>query len=103
MEVIHQKDDISIPAWGAVVFPEVRAFRTIPLATSFKALPNNQDSFLKIVGNGVDDLIRLLPGIIFLWINPLGYGVHKAGIALIECGSILLLRIERMVFRGEIF
>jgi hypothetical protein len=102
VEMIHPQSDHSVTTWGAVDFPLHGTFRAPRVAALSEAFGYDEDPILKVVGHGFDDLIDLFIGIVFCGIDPLGHGFDIVSIALIKSGTILLLRIERILLYRQV-
>ena len=103
MEVVHQQGNHPVTARGAVVFPLGGSLRAASSPTLFVSFQYNRYAIPEETGDGVYDLLHLVPWVVIGWIDPFGYGLHIVAIALIETGGILLRRIERMLPGRKIF
>src|SRR4030042_2119596 len=101
--MIHQGDDHSLPSRVTCNPPPFRSSWASSFATLLVPFQNNGNPRLEKEGCRSHHLYHFLHRGIVCWIDPLGHGFDKVGVALTKIRGILLFGIERMLFDREIF
>src|SRR5208337_5028646 len=89
-KMIHQGDDHSVTAWGAVDLPQFRGLWAASIATLLVSCLNNGNPLPEKTSDRFHNFCHLLRGGIAGGVDPFGHGLDKVGIAIAKTRGILL-------------